>query len=219
MIPRSAIRWMTGTAVPVLIGLIAMGPIWADEPGDDAVVLSMKRPDVGLVAEALPGDDGVPTPGERKSGDPAALPLASPAFLVPCRLIRVIDGDTIRVEYQGREQSVRYIGIDTPETVHPSRPVESYGPEASSYNRQLLSSGMVYLSFDLEKRDHYGRLLAYVYSIHENRRVFVNLELVRAGFARARAYPPNVAYASLYERTADNARTRGVGIWHEDPDR
>ena len=75
----------------------------------------------------------------------------------------MIDGDTIEVDMNGSQYTVRYIGMDTPETVHPTRGVEPYGHEASKRNRELVEGKTVYLEKDISETDRYGRLLRYVY--------------------------------------------------------
>lgn len=99
--------------------------------------------------------------------------------------VRVVDGDTI--ELDGRER-VRYIGIDTPETKHPRKPVQWMGKEASEANRILVEGKRVGLEYDAERTDKYGRTLAYVYV----GKVMVNELLVKAGYAQVSTYPPNV---------------------------
>ncbi len=96
-------------------------------------------------------------------------------------IVDVSDGDTITVSLGGREEKVRLIGVDTPETVHPTKPVGCYGPEASAFIKAQLPKGTrVKLVRDLEARDYYDRLLAYVYRSSDN--AFMNLELVRLGY-------------------------------------
>ncbi len=163
-------------------------------------------------------EDGSDETGDdRRSDGIGAVPPAdgsTPAEdLVTCEVVRVVDGDTIKVIYNGKVESVRYIGVDTPETVHPNKPIQPFGKEASALNKDLLTGGEVQLSFDLEQRDHYGRLLAYVYAVHDNRRVLVNLELVRAGLAKAFPYPPNTSYAELFIEAQDEAKVAKRGIW------
>src|SRR5689334_2887480 len=87
---------------------------------------------------------------------------------------RVVDGDTIEVWLDGRTEDVRYIGVDTPETVKPGAPVDCFGPQASAFNHRLVEGKRVRLVFDVELRDVYGRLLAYVYLGDR----FVSAELV-----------------------------------------
>lgn len=124
----------------------------------------------------------------------------------------VIDGDTITVALQGAQETVRLIGVDTPETKHPTKPVECFGPEASAFTRRLVPPGTaVRLERDAEARDHFGRLLAYVYRATDG--LFVNLELARAGFARPLSIAPNTAHADEITRVANQARTDRRGLW------
>lgn len=124
--------------------------------------------------------------------------------------MRVVDGDTIIVRLpNGARERVRYIGIDTPETVHPEKPVEYMGREASAYNSKLVRSGELRLELDVEERDRHGRLLAYVWAGD----VFVNQELVRAGYAQVSTYPPNVKYQDVFLAAQREAREKGLGLW------
>ena len=122
---------------------------------------------------------------------------------------RVIDGDTIEVSIAGRDDEVRYIGIDTPETVKPGTPIQCFGPQASAFNHRLVEGRAVRLVFDSERRDVYGRLLAYVFVGHR----FVNARLVRLGYARTLTIPPNDAHAGLFHRLARAAGLAGGGLW------
>ncbi len=130
---------------------------------------------------------------------------------------RVVDGDTIVLV--GGER-VRYIGIDTPETVHPSKPVEAYGKEASELNRELVEGKSVRIEFDVRERDRYGRLLGYVYVSDEGlgEETFVNAELVRRGLAHASTFPPDVKHAELFVRLEREARDAGRGLWADTGD-
>ena len=121
---------------------------------------------------------------------------------------RVVDGDTIEV---GRERilDVRLIGIDTPETVHPSEPVQCFGPAASQRTRKALEGDVVRLEFDVERRDHYGRLLAYVW---DDAKLF-NKVLVERGFATVSTYPPNVKYVERFVAAQRRARGADRGLW------
>jgi micrococcal nuclease len=122
---------------------------------------------------------------------------------------RVVDGDTIEVQLNGREEDVRYIGVDTPETVKPGEPVQCFGPQASSFNHRLVEGRRVRLVFDEERRDVYGRLLAYVYLGKR----FVSAELVRRGFARTLTIPPNDNFAGRLKRLEIAAARAGRGLW------
>ena len=122
------------------------------------------------------------------------------------KVARVIDGDTIVLE---NGEKVRYIGMDTPETKHPSKPVEYYGKEATEANRKLVENKTVRLEFDAQERDKYGRLLAYVFVDT----IFVNGWLVKEGYAKVSTYPPNVKYQDLLLILERKAREEGRGLW------
>src|SRR5687767_12948296 len=129
------------------------------------------------------------------------------------RVVRVVDGDTIRVDGPAGEEAVRYIGIDTPESVKPGSPVECFAQRASAYNERLVGGERVRLVRDVEARDRYGRLLAYVYRVRDG--LFVNAELVRRGYATVATFPPNVAHEREFRRLANRARLSGHGLWAE----
>ena len=129
------------------------------------------------------------------------------------RVVQVVDGDTIRVETPSGEEAVRYIGIDTPESVKPGSPVECFAKRASAFNERLVGGERVRLVRDVEARDRYGRLLAYVY--RERDGLFVNAEVVRRGYATAATFPPNVAHEDELRRLARKARLSGRGLWGE----
>jgi micrococcal nuclease len=122
---------------------------------------------------------------------------------------RAVDGDTVEVALGGTTEDVRYIGIDTPESVAPDQPVECFGERASHLNATLVEGREVRLVFDDERRDQYGRLLAYVYLGDR----FVNAELVRRGYARTLTIPPNTEHAGLFDRLAQTAGNAGRGLW------
>ena len=142
-------------------------------------------------------------------------PKASRAVV---RVLRTVDGDTIEVRIGGEVEDVRYIGVDTPETVKPGAPVECYGPEASHFNERLVEGERVQLVFDQERRDVYGRLLAYVYLLDgdgSERGEFVNAELVRRGYATTLTIAPNDRFAAQLARLERRAGTAGRGLWGE----
>jgi micrococcal nuclease len=125
--------------------------------------------------------------------------------------VRVVDGDTIRVQLAGGEEAVRYIGVDTPESVKPGSPVECFAKRASAFNAKLVEGERVRLVRDIELRDRYGRRLAYVYRARDG--LFVNAELVRRGYATVATFPPNVAHVADLRRLQNRARLSGRGLW------
>jgi micrococcal nuclease len=151
--------------------------------------LAVLRPDLGSLLKL--GDDG-------------GLPQSATAYVV-----RVIDGDTIEVRVRGRYEDVRLIGIDTPETKKPGTPIQCFGPRASRFTHSLLEGKRVHLVLGAERRDTYGRLLAYVHL----RQRFVNAMLIRRGLARTLTIPPNNRYAPLFHRIEMEAARAGRGLW------
>lgn len=122
------------------------------------------------------------------------------------KVIRVIDGDTIEIE--GGER-VRYVGIDTPETVDPRKPVQCFGIEASNKNKELVEGKMARLEKDITDRDKYKRLLRYVW-IDD---ILVNQALVEQGFAKSYSYPPDIKYQDKFVAAEKKARENKLGLW------
>jgi micrococcal nuclease len=127
------------------------------------------------------------------------------------RVVKVVDGDTIHVQVGATREKVRYIGVDTPETTHPSKGVECYGQQASDFNAQLVDGEQVRLVRDVESRDRYGRLLAYVYRVRDG--LFVNAELARLGYAQPLSIAPDVRFAGRFAALARQARDQQRGMW------
>jgi micrococcal nuclease len=135
-----------------------------------------------------------------------------PAPAGTARVVRPVDGDTIVVDIDGAEESVRFIGIDTPESVAQDRPVECFGPESKERTAELLPAGtLVRLERDVEARDRYDRLLAYV--IRDSDDTFVNRLLVEEGFAESIAYPPNTTRQAELDQAEAEARADRQGLW------
>ncbi len=124
-------------------------------------------------------------------------------------VVRAVDGDTIEVRLGEHREDVRYIGVDTPETVKPGTPVQCFGPRAHRFNSRLVAHKRVRLVFGEERRDVYGRLLAYVYLGQR----LVNAELARRGLARTLTIPPNDRFARHFERLQMAAARAGRGLW------
>ena len=170
---------------------------------------------IGLVVLlAIIGGNATPKLENNLSNDSVeSVPTPTPqnktidgTFLVT----RVIDGDTIEIE---GGQRVRYIGIDTPETVDPRKPVQCFGVEASNRNKQLVEGKRVRLEKDITENDRYGRLVRYVYVDD----VFINLKLVAEGFAYSYTYPPDVKYQSQFVEAQRVAREQKRGLWGSCP--
>ena len=124
-------------------------------------------------------------------------------------VVRIVDGDTIHVQIDGRRERVRYIGVNTPELHHPTKGAEPGGREASEQNRALVTGKRVRLELDVQERDRYGRLLAYVWVGDR----MINAELVRLGYAQVMTVPPNVRYQALFVKLQRDAREAGRGLW------
>jgi len=127
-------------------------------------------------------------------------------------VVRIVDGDTIVARVDGVDERVRLIGIDTPESVKEDSPVECYGPEASTHLQELIPAGTpVRLELDVEPRDKYDRLLAYVFRSGDD--LFVNRAMVLDGYAAAFVYKPNVTYTATLADAARTAKSAGTGLW------
>lgn len=122
------------------------------------------------------------------------------------KVINVIDGDTVIIE---TGESVRYIGIDTPESVHPNKPKECFSDEATKRNIELVLDKFVILEKDYEDIDDYGRLLRYVYT----HKYFVNAQLVKEGYAYSYFYPPNLKHYEYLLNLEIQANENNRGLW------
>lgn len=135
---------------------------------------------------------------------------SSPEAQRSVTVLRAVDGDTILVRGSGgRTERVRYIGIDTPESVKPNSPVECYGHEASAFNRSLVEGKKVRLVPDQEPEDRFGRTLAFVYV----NGTLVNAELLRRGYARTIEIEPNTSRADYFAELQRVAIRTKKGLW------
>lgn len=173
-------------------------------PGAFLDLYARKAPHLGSVVLLALVGAVLLRPWEERGGGPEAASRSADAYVV-----RAVDGDTIEARVDGRREYVRYIGVDTPETVKPDTPVQCYGERASHFDRRLVDHRRVRLVFGAEPRDVYGRLLAYVHLGHR----FVNAILVRRGLARTLTIAPNDRYAPLFERLQTRAARDGRGLW------
>lgn len=124
---------------------------------------------------------------------------------------KVIDGDTIEIE---GGQKVRYLGVDTPETLDPRKPVQCFGKEAARKNKELVEGKRVILERDISETDKYGRLLRYAYlPLESGELLFVNDYLIREGFAKVLTIPPDVKFAEQFLEAQRKAREESLGLW------
>lgn len=135
----------------------------------------------------------------------------SSSHRIPAEVVKVVDGDTLRVKVGKKEETVRMLLIDTPESVHPTKPVQPFGLEASRYVKSLLPKGTnIELELDVRERDKYGRLLAYVWFGN----TMVNELLLKKGYARvAYVFEPNTKYVDEFRKIQDEARKKRLKIW------
>jgi micrococcal nuclease len=154
-------------------------------------------------------------------GGPAPVPGAPDRPTGPTQeatLVRIVDGDTIRVVVGGAEERVRYIGIDTPElTVSAPATPDPHGSAATDANARLLSGGRIVLERDVSERDQYGRLLRDVWVERGGAWTLVNLVLVAEGYAQVWTHPPDVRYVDVLLAAQRAAREDGRGLWGGPP--
>lgn len=162
----------------------------------------------------VPSLTPIPTGAERSDSRPACIPQNAP--LESGLVTNVVDGDTIKVSLNGQIFTVRYIGIDTPETKHPDEPIQYFGPEAMAKNQELVEGKSIILVKDVSETDQYGRLLRYVF-VDSVSGIFVNYELVRQGYAYAVTYPPDVVCADYFRQAEQVASNLLLGLWGPTP--
>lgn len=154
-------------------------------------------------------------PGPKPSSESAKLDSGL-QFGTAYKVTKVVDGDTIEVDINGVLTRVRYIGVNTPETVDPRRPVQCFGKEASDENKSLVSGKSVYFERDVSDTDKYGRLLRYVYfKLDDGSFLFVNDYLVRQGYAQVSTYPPDVKYTERFVEAQKQAQQGKHGLWQK----
>ena len=171
-------------------------------------------PEQPVPAASDTGD--IPEPPVPESNDPEDIPEPTVTETIefsdfyPAKVTRVVDGDTIEVLLDGVTEKVRLIGIDTPESVHPDNSKNvPYGKIATAFTKEKLDGKDVELEFDVEERDQYGRLLAYVYLDG----VMFNKTLLDEGHATVTTYPPNVKYVDIFTEAQTAARDAEKGLW------
>jgi endonuclease YncB( thermonuclease family) len=200
---RSPSRSRPPYAFLALALLVGSALVWVHRipagkhPAADRVRLAVAR----IVGWVTPARAATP---ESATSAPSARPVVATR-----KVERVVDGDTVVLD--GNEK-VRLIGINTPESVDPRRPVQWYGKEASAFTKALLLGRRVRMEFDVERKDRYGRTLGYLW-LEDG--TFVNLRLVEDGYAFSYPYPPNVAHAAEFRDAEKRAREAKRGLWSD----
>lgn len=148
------------------------------------------------------------------SKETAASKIQKPKKVAQVKVLEVIDGDTIVVNLNGKKEKVRFVLVDTPETKHPTKPVQPFGPEASAFTKKQLSGQTIDLEFDVQERDKYGRVLAYIWKGNE----LFNVTLLEKGFARVAVFPPNTRYMDQFKEVEKIAKEKKQGLWSAEND-
>lgn len=190
-----------------------------------SLILFLILSGLGLISTDLPTSDNLPTvspqPISQQNEATNSAPVKSEFAIAGiagqlAEVSEVVDGDTIKVLIDNQEYTVRYIGINTPETRDPRRPVECFGKQASAKNKELLESKKVILQKDVTEIDKYNRLLRYIYlPLADGQVLFVNDYLVREGYAESSAYPPDIKYQERFDQAEKEARVNQRGLWRE----
>ncbi|MHB0976459.1 MAG: thermonuclease family protein [Candidatus Aquicultorales bacterium] len=180
---------------------------------------------LGCQSERQPEDLSKTSTGSATPQTPPEDPeTGSRPTVLEATVTEVTDGDTVKVSLKGKPEKVRLIGIDTPETKDPSEPVEPYGQEASDFTTRELSGKKVFLELDVEERDKYGRLLAYVWIEEPSsdkgpdvRALMFNAKLLLEGYAQLLTIPPDVKYVDYFTKFQTEAREDSRGLWRLSP--
>ncbi|REF37153.1 endonuclease YncB(thermonuclease family) [Thermasporomyces composti] len=207
--PRPLWLWAVGYVLVFFLG------VGAGANDTSTTTTTTAEPDHTPTAAAstTPTGTSTPTVAATRSAAPAA---AATGTQTPegewLPVVDVVDGDTIKVRRGGEAVTLRLIGMDTPETVHPNMPVECYGPEASRKAHELLDAASVRLEFDPSqgRLDKYGRTLAYVWM--RDGRLF-NEVMIRQGFAEEYTYDAAYKYQARFRAAEQAARAAGAGLW------
>jgi len=198
-----------------IIGLFTLffGSTWVAAMSSPSRPQETKPEEVKQVSQIDYNESQATKPVEEStSSTPTFKPQTAPANknIVLARVTEVVDGDTIKVDLgNGNIKTVRYIGIDTPETVDPRKPVQCFGKEASNKNKEIVGNNTVGLEKDVSETDKYGRLLRYVYAGD----LLVNQQLVTEGYAISSSYPPDIKYQDKFRQAEQQARNTNKGLW------
>lgn len=209
----------------LLVAGVALGTLTACDINDFAY------PDAAQPAPAASSASSVQQPASKPQPAPNSAPnkpaankpaqnataQADPAQLTsPLRVVKVVDGDTIKVDLHGTTETVRIIGFDTPETKKPGTPVQPFGPEATANMERLVAGKRVYLEYDPTQgdRDYYGRILAHVWTASPTGPgELVGANQLAKGLAKEYTYKKPYKYQGLYRSVETTAKTQHLGIW------
>ena len=135
-------------------------------------------------------------------------------------VVRAVDGDTAVIRVNGKDRRVRFLGVDTPETVHPTKGVQPYGKEASNFTKESLNGRQVWLEYDKSPQDRYNRHLAYIWlskpkAINNEtiRRDMFNAKLLAGGYAKVLIIKPNDKYEKIFKEIQNEAKNSKLGMW------
>ena len=195
---------MKRTISALALGLIALTGCTAQEA---------PAPQPLLTAPTATQEAPKPAPPSQRPTYATQAPTEDPSGPAVARVVRVVDGDTVRVNLNGREETLRLIGFDTPETVHPSKPVECMGPEASAEAKRLLTGKTVEIHTDPTqgRTDNYGRTLAYL----EVDGLDFGAHMIESGLAKEYTYRRAYERQAEYRAAEDLAQSAGAGIWSQ----
>ena len=189
----------------VLYDLIKLGP-------KKAIIIII----IGVIAYFFGGESVFNLSGNNSGND------SGNQDFVQAVIVRAVDGDTAVVKIDGQEKRVRFLGVDTPETVHPNKPVQFYGKEASNFTKESLNGRRVWLEYDSNPQDRYGRHLAYIWlnnpkTINEStiRENMFNAKLLLGGYAKVMIIKPNKRYESEFRKFQEEARNKKLGVWSQ----
>ncbi|MBQ9564892.1 MAG: thermonuclease family protein [Synergistaceae bacterium] len=195
-----------------IIALVALLLIWglARLTGQDVSIEELAGSLLGGTRTEQPKEPQTPAQGTQQpqKGD-----------LLQGTVTRVVDGDTLVVEVDGQSRRVRMLGVDTPETVHPNKEVQYYGPEASAFTKKELTGQRVWLEYDVAPLDRYQRHLAYIWTEKPSggeaaiRKGMFNARLLLGGYAKVMTIQPNSRHADLFVKLQEEARKARRGLW------
>lgn len=210
------------TPSPLAAAVLAVAVIAGSGCSGPAVrsVLDRAVPPASTPADTPADTPAALTPSSAWTPPPVVSSLPAPRVRAErATVTRVVDGDTVhaRIDAAGGIEKIRFIGVDTPESTTRHEP---YGAEASRFTKSRLDGAIVYLEYDLERHDRYGRVLAYIWlrppsdgSAADVRANMFNAALLIEGYAQTATYPPNVRYVDAFRGFQTEARAAGRGLW------